>query len=581
MALSLIWFASPGDAVESSDHGERIILWADQTSDDTIHIQADPEGSAEGIPEKSPGDNYFSSIKMITDAAWNIRKRYMEDVDMEEIIQAGIDGMMSKLDRFSVLMEEESYDALMESTRGNYEGLGIQIDGRDDYITVITPIEGTPAYRKGLRAGDVIKAIDGQTTRDMTSSDAADLMRGTAGTSVVLTIERAGVAGLLEFDLERAVIKLKSVNYSGVIPGTDIGYVRLSRFAEETSRELREAISELNNQNVGSMIFDLRSNGGGLLDQATETAELFLKENSEIVFTKGRRPDQVRHYRSQRSPLFGTDKPLVILVDAGTASSSEIVAGAIQDWDRGLIIGQTTYGKGLVQQLFPVSNDRRMSLKLTTAKYYVPSGRCIQKPERQGRDNVDHASLDEGEESDTISISEREVFYTNGGRIVYGGGGIVPDILVDAERWQPIEINLYRQSMFFDFIIDYVANHPEIKPDAEVTDEMLSEFRAFLKEREFDYKTTLQVALEDLQTTVTEEDSESIFAETIADLEGLIEEEKANDFDKSADYIKRALKREIARSVGGERAVYEEIVLRTDKVVQKAVEVLSKNSDYN
>lgn len=263
----------------------------------------------------------------------------------------------------------------------------MQIDARDGRIRIISPIEGTPAYRKGLRSGDIVWEIDGESTEGMSATDASKLMRGPAGTSIMLSIKRTGIKDLIEFEIERAVIELKSVNYFGVINGTDIGYVRLSRFAEETSHELREAISSLNEQNVSSMIFDLRSNGGGLLDQAKETAELFLEEGREIVYTKGRWENSERHYSSERPPLF-PDKPLIILVDEGTASASEIVAGAVQDWDRGLILGNTTYGKGLVQQIFPLSSDGSMALKLTTAKYYVPSGRCIQKLEKQAKREV-------------------------------------------------------------------------------------------------------------------------------------------------------------------------------------------------
>jgi carboxyl-terminal processing protease len=505
----------------------------------------------------------------------------MEDVDMDKIINAGIRGMLSDLDRFSVLMEKQSYDALMESTHGKYEGLGLQIDSHGDHITIVSPIEGTPAYNKGLRAGDIIWEIDGKSTYEMTSSDAAKLMRGEAGTSIRLTIKREGIPDLLEFDVERAVITLKSVNYYGIIPGTNIGYVRLSRFAEETSQELRDAINDLNDQGISSLVFDLRSNGGGLLDQAKETAELFLKEGSEIVYTKGRFSNSERHYKSERPPIFPPDKPLVVLVDEGTASASEIVAGAIQDWDRGLIIGNTTYGKGLVQQLFPISPDRSEALKLTTAKYYVPSGRCIQKPEHQAKNHGEMtADEDVSTDLDTAKVSNREVYYTNGGRVVYGGGGIVPDIIMDRETWKPIEINLERKSMFFDFAVKYIADHPEVKPDLQVTPEVLAQFQTFIKDKDFEYKTSLQVALEDLEKTVNDQDKQAVFASSIDDMKTLIDQEKQNDFNASTDYIKRAIKREIVRAIAGERGVYEQTILKTDKTVQKAVEVLESPKDY-
>jgi carboxyl-terminal processing protease len=472
----------------------------------------------------------------------------------------------------------------MESTHGKYEGLGMRIDTRDDRVVIISPIEGTPAYRRGLRAGDVIWEIDGNATYEMTSSEAADLMRGPAGTSVVLKIKRQGIAELLEFEVQRAVITLKSVNYHGVIPQTDIGYVRLSRFAEETSQELRDAITDLNNQGVSSLIFDLRSNGGGLLDQAKETAELFLENGREIVYTKGKYEDSERHFHADRDPIFPKDKPLVILVDEGTASASEIVAGAIQDWDRGVIVGNTTYGKGLVQQIFPISND--VQLKLTTAKYYIPSGRCIQKPEKQQK-GAPHARADlddeegDGEAADTLAVEEKEIFYTNGGRVVYGGGGIVPDIILERETWQPIEINLERKSMFFDFAVQYVAKHPGLTVDFEVTDETVEDFRAFLQEQDFSYKSALQVALEDMEERVKDEGKEDLFAADLTDMRNLVEKEKERDFDRSMDYIRRSIKREVISSIAGESGVYEQLLLKSDKAVKEAVRVLSTPAEYS
>jgi len=575
-ALALIWFAGSGEALQisASDSGEPV-LWAD-----TVHINLNEiEPVSEETTEKKR-DTFLRDVKKLTQTAFNVRNHYMEDVDTEEIIKAGIKGMLTDLDRFSVLMEKSSYDALMESTHGKYEGLGMQIDARDNRIIIVSPIEGTPAYRKGLHAGDIIWEIDGNSTDGMKSSDAAKLMRGKAGTSVKLLIKRSSIADLLEFEVERAVISLKSVNYSGIVPGTDIGYVRLSRFAEETSHELREAISDLNDKNISAMIFDLRSNGGGLLDQAKETAELFLEKGREIVYTKGRYENTERHYLSEREPLYH-NKPLIILVDEGTASASEIVSGAVQDWDRGLILGNTTYGKGLVQQIFPISNDGSMALKLTTAKYYVPSGRCIQKPEKQKKRDAMRALVEEEkEEADSMTVSKEEIYYTNGGRIVYGGGGIVPDIELERETWKPIEINLVRKSLFFDYAVKYVSEHPNVTPAIEITDDIISDFKKFIEEKEFDYKTSLQVSLEELEKTIKDEENPELFQASLDNLDVLIEKEKAKDFDKSLKYIKQTIKREIVASISGERGVYEEIVLKYDKAIKKAVGILSTPDEY-
>jgi carboxyl-terminal processing protease len=252
----------------------------------------------------------------------------------------------------------------------------------------------------------------------------------------------------------------------------------------------------------------------------------------------------------------------------------------VQDWDRGLIVGSTTYGKGLVQQLFPLSNDGTSALKLTTAKYYVPSGRCIQKPERQGKDDG-HGRAPGSDDTDTLTVTEREIFYTNGGRIVFGGGGIVPDVTIERELWKPIEINLERQSVFFDFAISYVSEHPDIQPHFEITEEMIEEFRAFVAGRDFTYKTSIQVGLEELEETINDDDKGDVYGDVIDDMMALVEESKKSDFDESREYIERAIKREIARAIAGERGVYEQVILKRNKTVQKAIDLLSTPQEYS
>jgi carboxyl-terminal processing protease len=287
-----------------------------------------------------------------------------------------------------------------------------------------------------------------------------------------------------------------------------------------------------------------------------------------------------RHYRSDRPPLFPRDKPVIVLVDEGTASASEIVAGAIQDWDRGLVVGSTTYGKGLVQQIFPISSDGMEALKLTTAKYYVPSGRCIQKPERQAKVGSNHANRDKDDDADSLVVVEKEIFYTNGGRIVYGGGGIAPDVEVERAKWQPIEINLERKSMFFNFAVEYVAAHPDMKPNFIVSDELFDQFRTFVQDQDFSYKSALQIAVEELQETVTAEDKEALFEKSLTEMDKLVEAEKDIDFESSQDYIKRAIKREIVSAVYGERGVYEHILFHNDKTLLKAAEILNTPGEY-
>jgi carboxyl-terminal processing protease len=578
--LGLIWVVGTGEAIQKPE--TKMIFLAD-----TVHINLqDTEQTDEGeVKAEETRETLFKEIKKFNQTVYDIKNRYMEDIETSELINAGIRGMLKNLDRFSVLMEKKSYDRLMESTHGKYEGLGMEIDSRDDYIVVITPMEGTPAYRIGLKSGDQILKIDGKSTLKMTTSDAAKLMRGTAGTSVNLTVKREGLSQSLDFEVERAVIELKSVNYYGVIPETNIGYIRLSRFAEETSHELRDAINELNSKNIDGLVFDLRSNGGGLLQQAVETAELFVDEGKLVVYTRGKFAGTERRHYSKRVPLF-PDKPLVVLVNEGTASASEIVSGAIQDWDRGIVVGRPTYGKGLVQQIFPIGSNGEVALKLTTAKYYIPSGRCIQKSEIEKKSDApeDIAESDlelDSVNTDIMSISDREVFYTNRGRAVYGGGGILPDVeIVNDAVYQPIEINLERKRLFFDFAVKYVAAHEGLNTDLEITEDIIDEYKAFLKSKDFTYETDLEISLDELKELIEEKEKNELFASAIDDFEEVVQKEKEADFNNSIDYIKKALKREIISKLAGQRGIYEKIVLINDDEVLKAVELLRNNDEY-
>ncbi len=599
VALGLIWMAGSGAALQTST-AEADNVYDKLHSDlgdlnhknyaDTLNIDATEKSGELKTPDEEPDsrETLFKNIKIFNSMAYHIKNRYMEDIDSRELIHAAIRGMLQNLDPFSVLMEQDSYDRLMESTSGKYEGLGMQIDSRDDHIRIISPIEGTPAYRKGLQAGDVIMEINGQSTYQMNTQDAASLMRGTAGTTVDLKIQRQGVPDLLDYEVERAVIELKSVNFYGYIGDSNIGYIRLSRFAEETGNELRAAITDLQGQKkLDGVIFDLRSNGGGLLQQAVETANLFLDKEKLIVYTRGRTAESERRYYSENNPLVPKGK-LIVLVDEGTASASEIVSGAIQDWDRGVIMGQSTYGKGLVQQIFPAGGDESVALKLTTAKYYIPSGRCIQRPERNKKPGAQAMTTnEEGFEtnsdttvSDSLKNADREVFFTNAGRTVYGGGGIVPDIDVAREKWYPIEMNLERQSMFFDFAVKYSAEHPDIDENFVVTDDVLNQFKDYMKSRDFDYKTALEVSLDDMRTVVKDENKETLFASSLDNLEQLVEKEKVADFEHSKDYIKRAIRRELITKLYGQRGLYEQVILKTDPAVKQALDLIRNDQEY-
>jgi carboxyl-terminal processing protease len=573
VAVGVIWVVGTGDAAQNALQSVVYSknLYAQAPANDTPTLNDQAEKGKHSIA-------YYT--KMMADIAYKIHTRYMEDVDPESLIEAGIDGMLSNLDPYSVVLKEKTYNALMENTHGKYEGVGMQIDLRDNRITIISPLEGTPAYRLGFRAGDKIMKIDSVSTDGMKTDDAANLMRGAAGTKVKLTIQRPGVDEPLEYDVERAVIELHSVRYYGMVePG--IGYVRIDKFAETTTEELTKAILDMkNNMGAKSLIFDLRSNGGGLLDQAISVANLFLPKEKLVVYTQGKYPTSQKKYYSTSDAIF-PDGDMVVLVNGGTASASEIVSGALQDWDRAVILGSTTFGKGLVQQIYGGGQEGDIALKLTIAKYYIPSGRCIQKPEKA------HKGYDESID-DAVTINQnkgeldstKQVYLTNSGRKVYGGGGIIPDVPVEEETWKPIEYNLVRKNMFFEFAIDYTTKHPGTKKDFEVSKDMVEDFRQYLKDKNFIYKTALELDLDKFESTAKDAKKVALFDKDISDLRASIDKEKTKDFDDAQDYIRQSIKREILRKEYGESGIYEQLTLKEDKGVLKAVDILKDRSKY-
>lgn len=578
IAAATIWIVGSGEATPHRD-----ALWA-QTGRSPVDTDRGPAGPG------ASRETLYKYSKLLTDISYRIQSAYMDTINTKEMIYSGIRGMLDVLDPFSVLMEQQNYDRLMESTHGKYEGLGMQIDLREDTVTVVSPIEGTPAQRMGIQAGDRIIRIDGKNAVGMTTEQASKLMRGSAGTKVSLTINRTGLPEPLDYIVERAVIELKSVPYYGMADEENkIGYLRLNKFSESTDRELEEALTALRKMGATSLIFDLRSNGGGLLDQAVKTANLFIEKDKLIVYTQGRDPESQRKYFSTEQPI-AADLPMVVLVDDGTASASEIVSGAIQDWDRGLIVGNTTFGKGLVQQVFRLPETDDVALKLTTARYYVPSGRSIQKPSRATKHPriADEDEADEGDEAaegeaKAAELVEREseIFYTNKGRKVYGGGGIVPDVLVERDLLNPLEINLWRQGKFFNFAVHHTSKNPDVPIDLEVSDAMVAEFRQYLKDNDFDYKTDTEVELDNMLKALKDDPERlAIYQSAIDQMKTLVAKEKELAFSESEDVIRREIKRAILNKVHGERGFYEGVVLKDDPYLVKAKELLMNKEEY-
>ena len=452
-----------------------------------------------------------------------VEDNYVEPVDSKDLVYGAIRGMLLKLDPHCSFLDPKSYEEMQEEQRGSFSGLGIVISlrGEDQELTVISPIDGTPAYRAGIRAGDVISQIEKGSTEGITIDEALEKLRGPKGSRVNIGVHREGIEELLDFSLIRDDIPTASIPYAFLIR-PDIGYIRVKNFSQTTSRELDEKLAELEAKGMRKLVLDLRWNPGGLLDQAVKVSDTFLNPRDMIVYTKGRARDSYQAFRSHRGDA-GSRIPMVVLVNEGSASASEIVAGAIQDHDRGIIVGQTTWGKGLVQTVYRLSQNA--GIALTTAKYYTPSGRLIQRDFKESLDDYYAHRIDEAD-------SERETRYTSAGRKVLGGGGITPDIEIALEDATKFEQAMERKSVFFDYAVRYIAQHPAATAESlKIDDTTLSDFQEFVKSQKveftedewkesLDYSTTMIRAeivgalggLEDRQKVIVERDRQVLKA---------------------------------------------------------------------
>ena len=413
------------------------------------------------------------SLKTFSDVYRVVQENYAEPVSPDKSIYNGaIPGMLRVLDPHSNFFDPKAYAALREEQRGKYYGVGMQVGPRNNKVIVIAPFAGAPAYRAGIRPGDIIIAVDGKQTDNMSTSDVAELLKGPKGTSVKITVLREGSDKPLDFTVIRDEIPRYSVDVHFMIrPG--IGYVHVSGFQETTEKEVRDALDEFGD--IHGLILDLRQNPGGLLSEGVGVADQFLKKGQVIVSHHGRASAE-KVYKATHGNG-GKDYPIVVLVNRGTASAAEIVAGAIQDHDRGLIAGETTFGKGLVQTVYPLSENT--GLALTTAKYYTPSGRLIQR-------DYNNVSLYDyyynDRENGDSAVGNHEVKMTDSGRTVYGGGGITPDVKIPNPKTNKFQDTLLEKYAFFNFAKHYVINH-SVTRQFEVDDAVMQEFRKFLDEQ--------------------------------------------------------------------------------------------------
>jgi carboxyl-terminal processing protease len=422
-----------------------------------------------------------------------------EPIAPDKVVYASIHGMLSRLDPHTAFLEPDEFSQMKEKQHGSFYGLGIQIQKRMGKITVIAPMEGTPAYKMGIRAGDVITHIGEEALKeDTTTEEVVRKLRGPKGTNVTITLARVGFEEPIRMTITRAEIPTKSVRYAFMLePG--VGYIMLSDFTHTSNRELYEAIEKLEKQGMKKLLFDLRGNPGGVLEQAVDVSDVFVPKGSMVVYTRGRTASSAQEYFA---PGDGAhfDQPLVVLVNRGSASASEIVAGAIQDHDRGVIVGQRTWGKGLVQSVYTLSYGA--GLALTTARYYTPSGRWIQRDYSDLLAYVNPSDPDgsaEKSEEAPKPGSESAVFYTDAGRVVYAQGGITPDVLVKNERDSKLLQQLLVRYAFFNFAVDYLSKNPKVDESFSVTPEIRDEFFKFV-EKSAKYST-----VEELQKSYTED----------------------------------------------------------------------------
>jgi carboxyl-terminal processing protease len=471
-------------------------------------------------------------MKEYTDLLGAVTAWSAEDIGSDKFVYASVDGMLRTLDPHTAFLEPKEYSDMQDRQKGTFYGLGILVTKRNDQVTVITPLEGTPAARLGVRAGDVIAEVEGVSTDDLTLDEVVKRLKGPKGTTVTIKIRRIGMKEPIPLTIVRAAIPTNSIsNVLMIRPG--VGYIRIKDFTSTTVRELDESIDKLQGQGMQKLVLDLRGNPGGLLDAAVGVSDHFLDKGQMVVYTKGRTPDSAQEYTAPgKHDKF--DLPVVVLMNRGSASASEIVAGAIQDHDRGLVVGETSWGKGLVQSVYTLQYGA--GLALTTSKYYTPAGRNIQ---RDYSSVYDYYMADDTENGPEVPLAQREQFKTATGRIVYGGGGITPDVMVKQPKLSRTTQLLEVRSAIFNYAVEYAAAHPDLTKELAVTPAMVEAFIRHAVDHDLAAESDIRDALQ-------------------------IPEDRK--------YVERALKAEIVAAKFGYDASYP-FRLQGDAQVEKALEM--------
>ncbi len=501
-------------------------------------------------------DNLRDGIIKFNDVLTYTEKYYVEQVDTPKLVEAAIDGMLSKLDPHSVYIPADQVEGIEESFRGDFEGIGIEFQMVSDTITVVSPITGGPSEALGILPGDRIIKISGDDAIGLTNDEVMKKLRGDAGTTVDIEVYRPEAGKTLEYKITRDKIPLYSVD-THLMLNKNTGYVSVSRFSETTYDELKEALNDLKKKGMQQLVLDLRGNPGGYLSQAVKAADLFISGKKKIVYTKGRRSDFDEEYFASESSDY-EKIPLIILINNGSASASEIISGAVQDWDRGLIVGETTFGKGLVQRQFSLPDNS--ALRLTISRYYTPSGRLIQRDYKHLKDKEEYYSEagngNEKEGDNLYHSAEKDsslpVYKTNSGRIVYGGGGITPDYIIKAEDFTGYTTELLKNNIFYQFTLKYLDNHGNN-----------------IQQK---YKDDMDGFINNFNFSEQEVKNFTAFAES----KGV--EYNSEEFLKDRGYILNRLKAQIARNFWKNEGWYS-VLLQSDNQIQKAVTLFDEAKD--
>lgn len=527
-------------------------------------------------------DNYFEiskNLEIFANIVKEINASYVDEIDPNKFVRSGIDGMLNSLDPYTDFIAEEDLDSYKMTTTGRYGGVGALIKTDGDYVVISEPYEGFPADKAGLRAGDKLLEIDGQSVKKKNTDDVSKMLKGKPNTEVKLLIERPGDSKPITKTVMRQEIHIKSVPYYGTLNDGKTGYIRLTQFTENCSKEVANALRELKEKNkIQSLIFDLRGNPGGLLNEAVDVANIFIPKNKEVVSTRGKRREWDKSYKTENEPV-DLQIPLTVLIDEGSASAAEIVSGTIQDLDRGIVIGRRSFGKGLVQTTKNVGFDAKV--KLTTAKYYLPSGRCIQEIDySKGFD----AKKMYQEEEETIHKpdSTHTAFKTNVGRTVYDAGGIRPDIEIKESTPANITVSLVNKQLVFDYATQYRIKHDKIPiPEQfELSDAEYTDFVQFLSGKEYDdYTTVSEDVLKRLTEIAEKENYNNALKTDVEAIEAKMKADKTKDVIKFKPEIKKWLEYEIVKRYYYQTGEIREL-LEDDDAAKQAIDVLDNQTKY-